>query len=274
MSTTAEASSIRVPSTDGTEIAVFVSGRGRPLVVVHGSTSDHTTWRLVLPFLEPHATVYAVDRRGRGASGDAASYSVAREHEDVAAVVDAAADAAGTTVDLMGHSYGGNIAFGAAMRTTNVRRLVLYEGWPVPQIEHRRVDPHLLAELEGLLSRGDHEQLLERVYLDVVRMTPDEVHAIKTGPTWPQRVAAAGTVPRELRAFGEDAFDPGAAALLRLPVLLMVGGDTPEETKADPEVVAAALPEATIDVLPGQTHIAHLAAPQLYAERLLAFLRS
>jgi pimeloyl-ACP methyl ester carboxylesterase len=273
MSGTAEAISVRVPSTDGTEIAVFVSGRGRPLVVVPGSTSDHTSWRLVLPFLEPHATVYAVDRRGRGASGDGASYSLAREHDDVAAVVDAAAGRAGTAVDLMGHSFGGNVAFGAAMLTPNVRRLVLYEGWPVPRIEHRRVDPGLLAELESLLARGDHERLLERVYLEVVRMTPDELDTIRAGPTWPRRVAAAGTVPRELRAFGEHAFDPRAAARLRIPVLLVVGGDTPEETRADPEVVAGALPDARIEVLPGQTHIAQLSAPRLYADRVLPFLQ-
>jgi pimeloyl-ACP methyl ester carboxylesterase len=37
-------------------------------------------------------TVHALDRRGRGASGDGTDYSLAREHEDVAAVVDAVAE--------------------------------------------------------------------------------------------------------------------------------------------------------------------------------------
>ena len=41
-----------VMSPDGTRIAVFVSGHGRPLVVVPGTTSDHTTWRLLAPLLE------------------------------------------------------------------------------------------------------------------------------------------------------------------------------------------------------------------------------
>ena len=41
-----------------------------------------------MPELERHFTVYAVDRRGRGGSGDAPTYAVEREFEDVAAVVD------------------------------------------------------------------------------------------------------------------------------------------------------------------------------------------
>lgn len=90
---TDEATMTRVTSRDGTQIAYWTSGEGPPLVVVHGTTADHTRWRPLLPYLEPRATVHALDRRGRGASGDAPDYDVAREFEDVAAVVDAVAQA-------------------------------------------------------------------------------------------------------------------------------------------------------------------------------------
>lgn len=109
---TDEATMTRVTSRDGTQIAYWTSGEGPPLVVVHGTTADHTRWRPLLPCLEPHATVHALDRRGRGASGDAPDYDVAREFEDVAAVVDAVAQASGSAVDVLGHSYGGLCAFG------------------------------------------------------------------------------------------------------------------------------------------------------------------
>ena len=46
-------------------------------------------WARLLPELEQHFTVYAIDRRGRGGSGDAVEYVIEREFEDVAAVVDA-----------------------------------------------------------------------------------------------------------------------------------------------------------------------------------------
>lgn len=64
----------RATSRDGTEIAYWTSGSGPPLVLVHGAPADHTRWRPLLPFLEPHATVHAMDRRGRGASGDGREY--------------------------------------------------------------------------------------------------------------------------------------------------------------------------------------------------------
>jgi alpha-beta hydrolase superfamily lysophospholipase len=98
-----EATMTRVVSRDGTEIVWWTSGQGPPLVV-HGTPADPTRGRPLLPYLEPHATVHALDRRGRGASGD---YDLAREYEYVAAVVDAAVAASGAPVDLYGHSHGG-----------------------------------------------------------------------------------------------------------------------------------------------------------------------
>lgn len=97
-------------------------------MLVYGTTADHTRWRPLLPYLEPHATVYAMDRRGRGANGGGPDCDVAREYEDVAAVIDAAAEACGSAVDVLGHSFGGVCAFGAAALTSNLRTLVVYEG--------------------------------------------------------------------------------------------------------------------------------------------------
>jgi pimeloyl-ACP methyl ester carboxylesterase len=87
--TTDEAAVTRVQSRDGTEIAYWTTGHGPPLVVVHGTPADHTRWWPLLPHLERHFTVHAIDRRGRGASGDSPEYTLDREFEDVAAVVDA-----------------------------------------------------------------------------------------------------------------------------------------------------------------------------------------
>jgi pimeloyl-ACP methyl ester carboxylesterase len=125
-----EATARRVASRDGTEIAYWTTGEGPPLVLVHGAVADHNRWRPLLPFLEPHATVHAMDRRGRGASGDGPAYELAREFEDVAAVVDAVAEASGSAVDLYAHSFGGLCAFGGAALTASLGRLALYEGWP------------------------------------------------------------------------------------------------------------------------------------------------
>jgi pimeloyl-ACP methyl ester carboxylesterase len=80
-----------ITSRDGTPIAYERSGEGPPLVLVHGMTSTHRSWEL-LPELREHFTVYAMERRGRGESGDAAEYSLEREVEDVVALIDSTGD--------------------------------------------------------------------------------------------------------------------------------------------------------------------------------------
>src|SRR3954468_15659688 len=131
MAATAAPSRI-VVSRDGTPIAVFSSGTGPPLVAVHGATADHTAFRAVGPLLATSFTVHAIDRRGRGASGDTEPYAIEREFEDIAAVAEALAAESATPVDVVGHSYGGRCALGAALRTAAIRRVVSYEGAPTP----------------------------------------------------------------------------------------------------------------------------------------------
>ena len=75
-------------SKDGTTIACWPSGKGSPLVLVHGTSADHSRWTPVLPAFEQLFAVYALDRRGRGGSSDSGDYAIEREFEDVAAVMD------------------------------------------------------------------------------------------------------------------------------------------------------------------------------------------
>ena len=260
-----------VTSADGTRIAVFDSGAGRPLVMVPGTSADHTSFRLVAPLLEPHVAPHAVDRRGRGASGDGREYALDRECDDIVAVVEAAAERWGGPVDLFGHSYGGNIAFGAALRTGSIRRLAMYEGWPMPDIADRSVDPGILATLEGMLAADRRGEAMEAFLRLIVHYTDDEIEIVKTAPSWPGRVAAAHTVPREIRAFGEQALDPRQAARIGIPALLLVGGTSPAQIQGRPERVAAALPDARIVELQGQGHMATITAPELLARLLLEF---
>ena len=79
----------RVSSNDGTVIGYRQAGSGPALLLVHGTTADHTRWSPISPRFERHFTVYAMDRRGRGMSTDSPDYDILREAEDVAAVVDA-----------------------------------------------------------------------------------------------------------------------------------------------------------------------------------------
>lgn len=268
-----ESTATRVVSRDGTEIAHWTSGVGPPLVLVHGTTADHTRWRPLLPYLEPHATVHAMDRRGRGASGDGPDYDLAREFEDVAAVVDAVADASGSAVDVLGHSFGGLCAFGGATLTSNIRKLMLYEGWPPPNPDAWALPPGVEERLDALLAEGNREAVLGTFFREVVRMPEEEFIVYRALPAWQARIAAAHTITRESRAEQAAPFDPEQAAKITVPVLLLTGGDSPDFFKADIDTVAAALPDARIVVIEGQQHIAIDLVPEVFADHVVAFLR-
>jgi pimeloyl-ACP methyl ester carboxylesterase len=250
---------------DGTPIAYWRSGSGPALVLVHGASADHTRWESVLPLLEPHVTVYAMDRRGRGASGDQPTYTLAAEAADVAAVVAAVAAASGRPVDLFGHSYGATCALEAALRTDQVRRLVIYEpGLAISTAE-------FVDGLADLLARGRREDVLVTL-LQAAGMAPDQIAGARSLPSWLSRVAAAHTIVRECRAERAYRFDPQRFAAVRVPTLLLVGSESASEIVDESNRLAAAIPAARVGTLAGQTHVAMLSAPDLFVHEILAFL--
>jgi pimeloyl-ACP methyl ester carboxylesterase len=261
----------RVRSQDGTEIGYWTSGQGPPLVLVHGLLGDHTRWAALWPHLEPHLTVHAMDRRGRGASGDGPDYDIAREVEDVAAVVDAVAGDSRSTVDVLGSSGGASYSLAAAALTSNIRRLVLFE--PPARAVGKLLSTDLQDRLDGLLEAGDREAVLQTAYREIVGLSGAEIDDLRGQPAWPNRLAAAHTVPRELRVPPERLFDPEQAARVTVPTLVLVGSDTPEPLQADSETVAAALPAARVTILDRQGHGAEVFAPAVVAEAVLGFLR-
>ena len=262
--TTAQKTQVR--SLDGTPIAYRRRGEGPPLLLVHGTTSESSRWAPILPAFEARFTVYAVDRRGRGGSGDAPGYAIEREFEDIAAVV----DAIGGPVDVLGHSYGALCALEAALRTENVRRLVLYEP-PIPA--RSEVFPRaVVEEVEALLAAGDRDAALVAFFRAIVRTPPHELELLRSQPTWPARVAMAHTVSREMRAADAYRFVPERFSRLRVPCLLLLGGDSPASFRDGTLALLAALPASRLGVMPGQQHIAMSAAPELFLSTVLPFL--
>lgn len=255
-----------VRSADGTPIAVWVDGTGPALVMVHGSIADHTTFEPFVAVLRHHFTTYAMDRRGFGASGDTAHYSIERDFEDVAAVVDTVATSTGGPVTLWGHSYGANCAMGGAARTTNVHRLVLYEpslGLPYP--------PGSIENIEAALARGDHDAAIAAVLVDILEMTDDEIDAFRASPLWPIRLAAAPTIPRECHAEQAWVYQPGQFDRITAPTLMLAGAESvPAVTEATARA-AAAIPNARIHTL-RHGHFAHKSDPAMVTALIQQFI--
>jgi pimeloyl-ACP methyl ester carboxylesterase len=261
-----------VASHDHTEIAYWTSGDGPPVVLVHGTPADHTRWRPLLPYLERHVTVHAIDRRGRGASRDAPEYSLQREYEDVAAVVDAVAAASGGRVDVYGHSHGGVVAFGAATLTANIRKLALYKGWPVPDPSIYALPAEVVGRMDKLLADGDRDGVVETLFRSIEDMSDDDMGTLRSAPSWPGRLAAAHTVTREILGETQARLDAAHAANITVPVLLITGEESADPAKREVGAVAAALPDARLLVLAGPQHIADILDPETFAKQLLGFL--
>ena len=128
------------------------------MLLVHGALNDHTTDLRFVAELRDRLTTFALDRRGRGASGDAAAYAIEREFEDIAAVVDAVAARTCQPVAVWGHSYGADCSMGAATLTDNISHLLLYEpglGFDGPDDLHEKIEA-----IENAVAAGDMEGAL------------------------------------------------------------------------------------------------------------------
>ena len=253
-----------ITSKDGTRIGWARSGDGPPLVLVHGSTADRTRWAPVLPALEERFSVYAVDRRGRGASGDAAGYAIERESEDIAAVV----DAIGRPVNLLGHSYGARCSLGAALLTPSLRRLILYEPAPTGDV----YPPGFVERLQQDLDAGDREKVLTTFFREIVGVPPQELAMLQSSPAWQGRIKEVNTIVREIRAAKQLAVQPERYKTFTTPTLLILGGDSPAPFKAAIYELHAAIPGSQVAVLLGQRHAAMDTGTALFTTEVIRYL--
>jgi len=256
----------QIASRDGTIIGFKRSGAGQPLLLVHGTTADHSRWSPISPYLEQHFTVYAMDRRGRGGSTDSPDYDIRREVEDVTAVV----EAIGEPAFVLGHSYGALCSLEASLLTNKISRLILYEP-PIPT-GLPQYPPDVPGRMQGLIDRGDLEAALEVFFREVVRMPEHELKAYRQLPVWKVRVQLAPTIPREMKFDQTYSFDPEKFVNLRTPTLLLLGGDSPPLFRQAIELVDPALLDSRVVILPGQQHIAMDTDPELFIREVLHFL--
>jgi pimeloyl-ACP methyl ester carboxylesterase len=272
----ADALERRITTPDGVAIAVFRSGAGLPLVLVHGATADHTTWRTSGPLLAAGHTLHAIDRRGRGASGDGAPgqpYTIEREFDDLRAVVDAVAAEAGTPVDVVGHSYGGRIGLGAALRTANLRRLVCYEGAPPAEGHgYQDADAGTVRRVERLVAAGDRDEALATFMRDIVGMPEPELAAFRADPIWPRRAAAIDTTVRELHAETSPAGSLATLGAVRQPVLQILGGASTAPFAEATAALDARLRNGHVVVIAGARHAAHHTHAPEFVAAIEAFL--
>jgi len=114
---------------DGRKLAYREEGSGPPLILVHGSPGEGSSWRRVVPHLKDRFRTICPDLPGYGGSDHLEVDEPAGRMDAMGAVVARLVESMGEPVRLVGHSFGGNIALQAALqvRPDAVGRIVLLE---------------------------------------------------------------------------------------------------------------------------------------------------
>jgi len=258
-------------SADGTPIAYEVSGSGPALVLVDGAMCQRAMGpaRGLATELADRFTVYAYDRRGRGASGPGATpYAVERELEDLAAVL----DAAGGSASVFGASSGATLALEAARRDVPIERLAVYESPFIVDDTHAANDPELPTRVREMVEGGRRGQAV-RTFLRTVGVPAPVIMLMPLLPAWRQMTGVAHTLPHDLTiVVGHQQgrpLEPGYYDAVRPRTLVVAGAKSPAYMRNAQAAIAAALPHARLETLPGQTH---MIKPKVLAPVLASFM--
>ena len=259
-----------VTSADGTEITYERSGRGPPLVLVHGAMFDRSIWDVggVRALFAEQTTVYAMDRRNHGDSESSDVVGPDAQFADVVAVVESIDD----PVHLLGHSSGANYALWAAPRIDTLRSLILHEPASPPDGEIRASLTETMGEVMALLDEGQNEQALDLVVSDFARFAPAEREALRASPVWDAHVDTFHrTLLPELEAAMEyDWWNLTPFEDLSTPTLLPVGSESGHKGMA--ERLHETMPNSRLTTLEGFGHAAHLVAADRYTDVVLSFI--
>ncbi|MDP9374716.1 MAG: alpha/beta hydrolase [Chloroflexota bacterium] len=240
----------KVTSRDGTSIAFERSGEGPVLVLVDGAMSYRSFGPMaaLAEVLTPHFTVYTYDRRGRGESGDTAPYAVAREVEDLEALIAEAGDSA----YVCGLSSGAVLALEAAASGLAITKLALYEPPFTVEggdLQHKKDYTERLEELLSADRRGDAVEW----FLTSAGMPAEAITGMRNEPVWPLFEAIAPTLAYDNAVLGDGTVSHGRAAKVTVPTLVADGGASPDFFRRVAKATAAAIPGARYRTLEGQT---------------------
>ncbi|NEB03125.1 alpha/beta hydrolase [Streptomyces sp. SID13726] len=243
-------------SHDGTPIAYEHSGQGPAVILVSGAMSTGGTVAPLAVPLSERFSVLVYDRRGRGESGDTAPYAVAREVDDLAALI----GAAGGEACLFGVSSGGALVLEAAASGLPVRRVAVYE---TPYADFLDGGAEQNAEytesLTAALSEGRSGDAVE-LFLRLTGMGEEMIRGARNSPMWPGMEAVAPTLAYDNSAMAGGLVPRERLASVTVPVLAVAGGASPGWMREGTRAVADAAPTGSYRVLEGQTHMVDPAA--------------
>jgi pimeloyl-ACP methyl ester carboxylesterase len=241
-----------VTSADGTKIAYDRRGDGPAVILVDGALSLRQQKQELAQLLATDFTVFSYDRRGRGDSGDTRPYGVAREVEDIEALI----DEAGGSASLFGHSSGASLALEAAAQLGGkVSKLAMYEAPHTDDPADRKPWGAYIAQLTEALADGRHGDAVA-LFMSFVGAPDDHIAQMRGAPFFASMEAIAPTLAYDhTGVLGPDRAVPAArAARVATPALVMYGTASFPFMRETAETLSRTMPDAQLRALDGQTH--------------------
>lgn len=247
-------------SADGTVIGYDrLSDRGPVVVLVGGGLDDGSENIPIGEHLSARFAVVNYRRRGRGDSGDTQPYSVRREIEDLAAVI----EAGGGRAHLFGASTGGALALEAAAAGLPVDRVAVHE---VPyQLGEEMLSAWraYTASLTEALRTDDRDEAL-RLFMRLAGSSADQIAAAEASDFWPGLRALAPTLAYDAACLGPGPPPAARLAAITRPVLLSTGASIDPQLSGLPvdffgvaaNAAAALLPDARRTTIQIAGHVA------------------
>ena len=253
------------------------AGAGPGVVCIHANASSSGQWRGLMDLLSEDHFVQAPDSYGSGKSPEWPSDRTIALSDEVA-FIEPVLESAGSPFALVGHSYGAAVALVAALqKPKRLRALALYEPTLFALVYAHDPPPnaadgirHTVSAASDALDAGDREAAAEH-FIDFWmgsgswKATPSSRKAgisdsVVNVRRWSH---ALFTEPTSLEAF----------AGLDVPVLYMVGKESPASSRAVGELLVPILPRVRVVEFDGLGHMGPVTHPEVVNQAIVTFLR-
>ncbi|WP_439888343.1 alpha/beta fold hydrolase [Pseudomonas sp. MBLB4123] len=252
------------------------AGSGPAVVCLHANASSCNQWRALLEHLAPEFHVLAADAYGAGQS-PAWPGERPLTLGDELALLEPVFARAGAPCTLVAHSYGAAVALLAAVtQPRRIRALALYEPTLFALLDAENPPPNAadgiratvaaaVAELETDNPAGAAEHFIDYW---MGKGSWARMPATRQGPI----VATIGNLPGWAHALLGEPTPLAAFAALNVPVLYMIGQNSPASSRAVGRLLTAALPRVQVIEFEGLGHMGPITHPDVVNQAIARFL--
>lgn len=254
------------------DLAVYETGTGSPLILLHGWAMDHRMFQPQFDGLGRYFRMIAPDRRGFGSSS--APPSLVREPDDLLAIMDTLSL---HTAHLLGMSQGGRIALRfAASHPERLRSLSLQgaavDGLEVPEPEQERLP---LDEFIALARDNRLPEVKQRWLEHPMMALPVDLAAErKLIEDMVQDYRGLDLKHHDAGHFQHQQDVLSKIDASTIPVLLLTGARESTARKAHADAIIRGIRDARDVSLPASGHLGNLSEPERYNQALADFCSS